>query len=643
MAILSFNNVSLSFGGPSIFDGLNLQVEKGERLCLLGRNGAGKSSLFKLITKEYLPDDGTIAFQQELKISLMNQEVPQNVHGSVFEVVGGGLEADVSILSKYHDVLHELDQNPEDSSLFGELERVQSQIEEKNLWDVDTSINKVLSMLNIDGELQFENLSGGRKRRVWLARALVSDPDLLLLDEPTNHVDVETVQWLEDFFSTYKGSIIFISHDRAFISKLAGRIIDLDRGKISSWPGSYEHFIEKKLESLEIEATQNALFDKNLAKEEVWIRQGIKARRTRNEGRVRELKALREERGRRREKQGQAKFNIESLEKSGKIVIEAKKLNYSINTQPTLSTNDDAKTETLQLVKDYSTLITRGDKVGVIGPNGVGKSTLIKLLLGELDPDSGSIKTGTNLEVAYFDQFRMTLAEDKTVIENIVQGSDFIEFQDRKVHVISYLNEFLFPKDRMRSPVSALSGGERNRLLLAKLFSRTCNLLVLDEPTNDLDIETLELLEEKLLEFKGTLLLISHDRAFLNNVVTSTIVFENGEINEYVGGYDDWISQRPTVTAVGTSPSNERSQGAEVEKPVASTKRKLSYKDQKELEALPQLIETLETDIRDTQQKLQEPDLYKKDPDQASTLGKVLSSKEALLSEAYQRWDELDS
>jgi ATP-binding cassette subfamily F protein uup len=654
MALVSGNKIQLAFGGDPIFDGLDFKIEPSERLCVLGRNGAGKSTFFKLLTKQLACDSGELNFQKNIKISLMDQSVPKAKDETCYEIIGSGMADDVGLLNKHQELLKKMDEQPENMDIFPELEKVQQTIEAQNLWEADHQIQKVASLLQIDPDEKFSALSGGRKRRAWLARALVNDPDILLLDEPTNHIDLETVLWLENMLLSWNGTIVFISHDRSFVSKLATRIIDIDRGTASSWPGDYQTYLVRKQESLEQEDKQNRLFDKKLAQEEVWIRQGIKARRTRNEGRVRALVALRNERNARREQQGQASFNISTADKSSKLVIEAKHLNFEFD-------------EEHKILNDFSTLIVRGDKVGIIGPNGVGKSTLIKLLLGKLESQSGELKVADNLQVAYFDQLRELLSEDKNIIDNVAEGSDFIEIGDKRTHIITYLKDFLFSSERLRTPLSALSGGERNRVLLAKLFSKPSNFMVLDEPTNDLDIDTLELLEEKLLNYQGTLLLISHDRSFLNNIVTSTLVFEDNGVNEYVGGYDDWLLQRPNNDAADKNASSadlkqeQQEQQAHTKDvtnmPVKENEkkgaRKLSFKEKHELELLPKQIEDLEKEIETIQQTLSDPTNYQNlsaiqaspqpsDKQTMTQLSERLTLAEQALEIAFERWSELE-
>ncbi|MCG5502247.1 ATP-binding cassette domain-containing protein, partial [Ectothiorhodospira lacustris] len=549
MPLLVFRNIKLGFGRHQLLDGVDLSIEPGERLCLVGRNGVGKSTFMRLITGEMQADDGEIVCRDGLRVAMLEQAVPEGLEGSVFDVVADGLGNVGELVRRYHRLVHDLGERPDDPLALQALERCQHELEAVGGWTLEQRVETVLSRLELQGGAPFDSLSGGLKRRVLLARALVTAPDLLLLDEPTNHLDVDAIQWLEGFLLGFEGSLLFITHDRAFLRRLATRIIELDRGRLTSWPGDYDTYLQRKAEALEAEERQNALFDKKLAQEEVWIRQGIKARRTRNEGRVRALKALRAERSERRERLGTARLQTQSAAPSGRIVAEAENLCFSYGGKP--------------VIRDFSSLILRGDKVGIIGPNGVGKTTLLRLLLGQLQPDAGTVRLGTHLEVAYFDQHRAALDEEASVVDNVGEGRDRVTVGGESRHVLSWLQDFLFEPARARQPVKALSGGERNRLLLAKLFTRPANVLVLDEPTNDLDADTLEMLESRLVEFDGTVLLVSHDRDFLDNVATSVIAWEGeGRFEEYVGGYGDWMRQRPV----------SRVQVAEPARPVAAPK-----------------------------------------------------------------------
>jgi ATP-binding cassette subfamily F protein uup len=628
MPIITLRNIQLSYGGPLLLDGVDLSIEPGERICLMGRNGEGKSTLMKLIAGEIQADDGDREVQQGAVITRLTQEVPSGLSGSVFDVVASGLGELGDLVRRYHEVSHQLTADS-DPTLLDRLARIQQELENANGWETEQKVETVISRLSLDADIDFPALSGGLKRRVMLARALVQDPDLLLLDEPTNHLDIESIDWLEEFLLSYKGTLLFVTHDRAFLRKLATRIIELDRGRASDWPGDFENYLRRKEEVLNAEQKANARFDKKLAQEEVWIRQGIKARRTRNEGRVRALKAMREQYSQRRSQQGQARMTLQDAERSGKLVVEAKQVSYAWEDKP--------------IVSDFSTTILRGDRIGIIGPNGVGKTTLIKLLLGEIEPDTGTIRLGHRLEIAYFDQLRSVLDEEKSVIDNVADGHERIEINGQSKHVISYLQDFLFTPDRTRQPVKALSGGERNRLLLARLFAKPANVLVMDEPTNDLDVETLELLEEILMDYQGTLLLVSHDRAFINNVVTSTLVFEgHGQIGEYVGGYDDWLhqhSQQRTdkkpdqkIAAIKTKPKGNDN------KP-----KKLSYKDQRELEQLPLQIETLETELNAIQQQMADPEFYQQGGEVIADAKDRLEQLEQELAVCFERWEELEA
>ena len=625
MAFVSLRGIKLGFGGPNLLNDLDLQINPGERLCLLGRNGEGKSTLMKMIAGMIKPDEGNIEFQTGTRVAYLSQDIPDNLTGTVYDVVASGLDKVGQLLKDYHHISLELAENYNEK-IMSRLEHIQHELEAQSGWQLGQAIDSTLSKLSLPPDQNFSDLSGGLKRRVLLARALVTDPQLLLLDEPTNHLDIEAINWLEEFLKNWKGSLLFVTHDRAFLQKLATRIIELDRGKLSSWPGDYANYLVKKQEAMEVEARENALFDKKLAQEEVWIRQGIKARRTRNEGRVRALKALREERLARRERPGTVNMAISDQERSGKIVIEVNDISYSYGE--------------LNIVSHFTTSIMRGDRIGIIGPNGVGKSTLIQLLLGQLTPDQGTVTQGTKLDVAYFDQYRSELNLQKSVRDNLAEGTDNIEINGKSKHVMSYLSDFLFSPQRANSPVSTLSGGERNRLTLAKLFTQPFNLLVMDEPTNDLDVETLELLEELLMDYKGTLLLVSHDRAFLNNVVTSTLVFEgNGQINDYVGGYDDWLWQRKAGTKTKSTTATEPKPKA---KSQANRPAKLSYKDQRELDELPKKIEQLESEIEQCHADMADPAFYQKGSDEITKMQNKTEQLQAKLSKAYTRWDQLD-
>jgi len=623
MALITLRDVQIGFGGPALLENVSFSIESGDRVCLLGRNGTGKSTLMKIISQEIQPEDGEMVVSQGACIARLEQEVPGRFNGTVFEVVADGLGELGGLVRRYHEISAALEAGG-DNDLLQQLEHAQHELEAVDGWSAEQRVETVISRLSLDPDLKFDQLSGGLKRRVMLARALVQEPDLLLLDEPTNHLDIESIDWLEEFLRSYGGTLLFVTHDRVFMQKLANRIIELDRGQLTDWPGDYANFLRRKDEMLHAEEVANKRFDKKLAQEEVWIRQGIKARRTRNEGRVRALEQMRLDRGHRRERESVATMAMQDADRSGKIVAEVENLNHAWD--------GDA------VITDFSTTLLRGDKVGIIGPNGSGKTTLLNLLLGRLAPQEGSVKLGTKLEIAYFDQLRGALNEDESVQDNLADGSDKVEINGTTKHVISYLQDFLFTPDRARQPVRSLSGGERNRLMLAKLFSRPFNILVMDEPTNDLDLETLELLEELLLEFKGTLLLVSHDREFLNNVVTSTIVFEGGgNVREYVGGYDDWMRQRVCKVSEVKADTTTKKATAKL-KPT-----KLSYKDQRELDGLPKRIEDLDAELSTLQAAIAEPGFYQQDSDVIAEANKRLESLQQEQEQAYARWELLES
>ena len=624
MALIKLESACLAYGHVPLLDKVDLQIDAGERVCLVGRNGAGKSTLMRVMEGVAELDDGALWKKPDLRVACLSQEVPQLDDLSVYDVVAGGLDRMGKVIAEYHHVLHEMETDHSEA-ITNKLSRLQDEIDANDGWNLEQRITTVITKLELPEDAMMGSLSGGYKRRVMLARALVLDPELILLDEPTNHLDVEAIQWMEEFLLGFNGAVLFITHDRTFLRHLATRIVELDRGKITSWPGNYDTYIKNKEERAVIEEQQNALFDKKLAQEEVWIRQGIKARRTRNEGRVRALEQLRRERSARLNKVGNVKLQVEKGESSGKIVIEAKEISKSFA----------GKT----IIKPLTTKVMRGDRIGILGPNGVGKSTLLKMLLGELEPDTGSVELGTKLQVAYFDQQRATLDPEKTVADNLNFGSDTITINGKSRHVMSYLQDFLFPPARVRSPVKSLSGGERNRLLLARLFIQPANLLVLDEPTNDLDVETLELLEELLCNYDGTLILVSHDRTFLDNVVTSTLAFEgDGVINEYVGGYEDWLRQSGKTTAKTEA---KETQSKEAKKEKSESRIKLSYKDQRELDSLPQVIEDLELEQENIQKQVSAAGFYEKEKSDVDKVLGRLSDIEKELEVAYQRWEEL--
>ncbi len=622
MPLLRLDNVSLSYGHLPLLAHVDFQIEPGERVCLVGRNGTGKSTMFRAITGVALPDDGEIWRQDTLRIGHLEQEVPADTEQTVFEVVAAGLGELGALLTEYHYVTRQAGAG-EPSSL-ERLAELHARIDALDGWNIGRKVETVLTRLGLPADERLADCSGGIRRQVMLARALVSEPDLLLLDEPTNHLDITAITWLEKFLLAYRGSLIFITHDRTFLKHLATRIIELDRGKLTSFPGDFDAYLGKKEEMLEIEARAAAKFDKKLAEEEAWIRQGIKARRTRNEGRVRALQAMRRERGQRLEAQGKAGFGIDAGVLSGKLVVDLRRMSFRYGDN--------------LIIHDLSTRILRGDRVGIIGPNGSGKSTLLQLILGEMAPTGGQVVMGTRLQVAYFDQHRGRLDPEKTVRENMSEGSDTITVKGRSRHVIGYLKDFLFPPDRIDSPVKALSGGERNRLLLAKIFTRSVNMMVLDEPTNDLDVDTLELLEDLLADYKGTLLLVSHDRTFLDNVVTSTLVFEGeGKVGEYVGGYEDWARQR----AAAERTEAPKRASAPIEDKRGNGTRKLSYKEQRELEALPGKIESLEAEQSQYHKLMGDGGFYKQPGDKITAAIGRLEAITRELEECYARWESL--
>ncbi|NOJ25832.1 ABC transporter ATP-binding protein [Vibrio coralliilyticus] len=633
MALLTINNGLLAYGDHPLLDNADFALQENERVCLVGRNGAGKSTLMKVLAGEVVLDDGKLTVTQDVVVSRLEQDPPRNQEGTVFDYVAGGLAEIGEHLKIYQDQLDLIAVDPSEQNI-NKLARIQEQLEHTGAWRFEDRIKNVLAALKLDGHTKLTDLSGGWQRKAALARALVRDPDVLLLDEPTNHLDVTTIEWLENFLKDFRGSIIFISHDRTFIKSMATRIVDLDRGKLASFSGNYDNYLVDKEEMLRVEEMQNAEFDKKLAQEEVWIRQGIKARRTRNEGRVRALKKLREERSDRREVQGKANIQIDDASRSGKIVFEATNINYDI--------------EGKSIVKDFSFNIMRGDRIALIGPNGCGKSTLLKLLLGDIVPDSGRLHCGTKLEVAYFDQYREILDPEKSVIDNLADGKQEVMVGGRQRHALSYLQDFLFAPKRARTPVKALSGGEKNRLLLARIFLKANNLLVLDEPTNDLDIETLELLEDLLANYQGTLLLVSHDRQFVDNTVTTSWIFEGeGEIEEFVGGYHDAQQQREQTKKARAveKPIKAEKQVEESPKtaPVKSKPKKLSYKLQRELEVLPAKLEELEAEIESMQEQVNDPDFFSQPVEQTQPILDKLSAVEQELEVAFERWEELEA
>lgn len=625
MPLLKLNQASLNYGTHILLDQVDFNLHAGRRIGILGRNGAGKSTLLKVILGEINIESGERWVRDGVRIAYLNQELPQADDHDVYDVVAHGLAEVGDLLTAWHHSIVEGDMD--------KMARVQADLEAADGWRLQQRVETVISQLNLPGDARMDSLSGGWRRRVALGRALVSEPDILLLDEPTNHLDIPAIEWLEEQLRTYNGSVLFVTHDRAFLQNVANHIIELDRGHLRSWEGDYRGFLEFREQELAAEDKSNALFDKRLAEEERWIRQGIKARRTRNEGRVRALKSMRQERSERRNKTGRADFSVESAERSGKRVAELEHVSKHYGEK--------------LLLDNVSTLVSRGDRVGIVGANGAGKSTLIKVLLGEIEPDSGTVTLGSKLEVAYFDQLRAHLDPEKNLIDNVCGGQDFIEINGQKRHAMSYLGDFLFTPDRVRTPVKALSGGEQNRAILARLFSRPANLLVLDEPTNDLDVETLELLEEVLMEFKGTILLVSHDRDFMDRVVTSLLVVHgDGRVEDSAGGYSDWIrrgGKLPDLNDSGRkSEPSMTAKSAAIAEPVAAP-RKLSYKLQRELEQLPALIERLEQQQRTLESTLSEPDFYSGEQTHIDSTLASLSATQSELEQAYQRWEELDA
>ncbi|MFB6324583.1 ABC transporter ATP-binding protein [Pantoea deleyi] len=633
MSLISIHGAYLSFSDAPLLDNTELHIEENERVCLVGRNGAGKSTLMKIINGEQPLDDGRIIYETDLVVARLQQDPPRNITGSVYDFVAEGVEEQAEHLKAYHAISHVVMEDPSDKNL-NEMARLQSILDHQNLWQLESRINDVLEQIGLKPDTELSSLSGGWLRKAALGRALVSNPRVLMLDEPTNHLDIETIDWLETFLKNFSGSIVFISHDRSFIRNMATRIVDLDRGKLVSWPGNYDLYLEGKEEALRVEEMQNAEFDRKLAQEEVWIRQGIKARRTRNEGRVRALKALRREHSERREVMGKANMQVGEASRSGKIVFELENVDYAV----------DGKT----LVKDFSTQVLRGDKIALIGPNGCGKTTLLRLMLQQLKADHGRVHSGTKLEVAYFDQHRAELDPDRTVMDNLAEGKQEVMVNGKPRHVLGYLQDFLFHPKRAMTPVRALSGGERNRLLLARLFLRPSNLMILDEPTNDLDVETLELLEELIAGYQGTVLLVSHDRQFVDNTVTECWIFEgNGEIGTFVGGYHDAQQQRAAYrqhrTATSAKAAAPSAKPAAEKSEVKRSVNKLSYNLTRELEQLPQKLEQLEARIGELQTKMSHPDFFSQAHDQTQPVLDELAQTEQELETAFARWEELES
>ncbi len=626
MKLVTLKDVSLAYGHHPLLDHVNLEISTGERVCLIGRNGTGKSTLFRVLSGQAQPDDGEIWRHDTLRVSHLEQEVPLDINASIYDTVGAGLGELGHLLADYHRAARQLDA-PAPGALSG-LAALQQRIEVRDGWNIAQQIETVLSRLDLPPDQAVSACSGGVRRRVMLAQALVSSPDLLLLDEPTNHMDIAAISWLEDFLFSFNGGLIFITHDRSFLRRLATRIIELDRGQLTSFPGDYANYLRRKDEMLAAEEQANARFDKKLAEHEVWIRQGIKARRTRNEGRVHLLEQMRRERARRIEVVGKASLAVDTGESSGRRVVDLRHVGFSYDGRC--------------IIRDFSTSIVRGDRIGIMGPNGSGKSTLLKLILGELQPDSGEVIQGNRLQIAYFDQQRELLDPDKTVRENISEGSDFVEVRGSPRHVVGYLRDFLFPPERIDSPVRILSGGERNRLLLARLFTKPANMLVLDEPTNDLDVDTLELLEDLLSDYDGTLLIVSHDRSFLDNLVTSTIIFEgDGRVSEYVGGYDDWLRQRRPPPEARTE-ARPAAAPAPIAKVVQPARRKLSFAERRELESLPRRIEALEAEQRKLEDDAGRAEFYQQDKPAITAALARLETVNGELQQAYQRWEELE-
>ena len=626
MSLLRFDKVRLEFGEQVILRDAVFSIEPGERICLLGRNGAGKSTTLKLIMGEMEPDHGTIVPRSDLVVSQLHQSLPEAMNSSVRDAIRSGLTHIEQLLEDYEQKSRlDLDKHG-----LRELDVLHAKIDALDGWHIEQRVETTMTELNLPGDKNLNELSGGWRRRVALATALVQKPDLLLLDEPTNHLDIATIKWLEDRVYNYPGAVLFITHDRAFLQRLATRIVEIDRGKLTSWPGNYHNYLILKEKSLQDESAANARFDKKLGQEEVWVRQGIKARRTRNEGRVRSLQKMREEYAGRIKQEGTARIHIEDAEQSGRKVIRARNVSYSYD-------NND-------VIKNFSIKIMRGDRIGLIGNNGVGKTTLLRLLLGQLEPQTGTLKHGTNLEIGYFDQLRQSLELEKSVAYNVGEGRTYINIDGKERHIVGYLKGFLFTPKRSMTPVKSLSGGERNRVILAKLFTRPANLLVLDEPTNDLDIETLEVLEQRLCSYSGTLIIVSHDRDFLDNVVTSTIVFEDdGRIQEYVGGYTDW--QRQGHQLAVTDRPGESAAKARVAAARRKNKRKtkLSYKEQRELNELAGEIESLEANIVTLQKNIAAPGFYKQDDELVQCTLQELGKAELLLEQHIERWGELES
>ena len=623
MALISIQELTHSYGDPLLLDKINYQLEKNERVALIGRNGEGKTTLLNLMANTLKPDSGKVVYEKGVKVGYLPQQIASELDGRVFDIVLAGLGTRAEIFNEYQEISRKLETNYSEE-LLKKLNDLQLNLEQTDSWKIYNEVSFILSKLKLDPDKEFSEMSGGQKRRVLLARALVRHPDVLLLDEPTNHLDIDSINWLEGFLKDYRGTLFFITHDRAFMDKIANKIVELDRGRLLNWKCDYKNYLVHKEEQIRSEDKERHLFDKKLAEEEVWIRRGIRARRTRNEGRVRALKKLREEKRSQRQRVGKVRFKTPDTYMSGRLIAETTEVSHKYD-------ND-------YLIRDFSTQVMRGDKIGLIGPNGAGKTTLLKILLGKLTPSSGKVEVGTNLEVAYFDQHRAELDEAKTVMENLSGGSTSLNINGKTVHIVSYLQDFLFSADRARSSVKSLSGGERNRLLLALLFSKPSNLLVMDEPTNDLDIETLELLEELLIDYQGTILIVSHDRVFLDNVVTSTMVFEgNGQVMEYPGGYEDWINQQVNEKQETNSERRPRNKKVKTEKA-----KKLSFKEKKDLDEMPLLIEKLEKEQSELYTLMSDPEYFKKSPEDMKLNDDRSDQIKQELATAYDRWEYLD-
>ena len=636
MSLIRLEDISIEFGDNPLLKEANIAIEPKERICLVGRNGAGKTTLLNIISGDLEADQGFVHRQKHLRVSQLQQTLPEAIETKVIDVIKEGLKGQLSLIEEYERVAS---QTPPDDKQMQRMQDLQAEIDAGGGWQIEKQAETIISQLDLPAEKTLAQLSGGWRRRVALGKALVSQPDLLLLDEPTNHLDIATIEWLEHTIRSYRGSVVFITHDREFLQKIATRIIEVDRAKLISWPGSYQSFVRLKEQSLHEEETQNALFDKRLAEEEKWIRQGVKARRTRNEGRVRALESMRKERSQRIKRQGKATMLMDTAEQSGRKVVEARSITHGYNNET--------------LINNFKLKIMRGDRIGLIGNNGVGKSTLLKILLGIIEPDEGSVKLGTNLSLGYFDQVARELDGDKSIMENVGLGRDFISIDGKDRHIISYLQNFLFSPKRAMTPVKALSGGERNRVALAKLFTKACNLLVLDEPTNDLDIEMLEVLEEKLVQYDGSLIIVSHDREFLDNVVTSILVFEeDGSVSEYVGGYSDWLKHGKDLRVSDTPDfknpkiANATTQGSTANITADSTKKpaikKLSYKLQRELDGLPEKIESIEAEVEKLQKALEDPAFYDKPFTETQPILESLTAHQQSLEAATERWIALD-